>query len=586
MVTLYLIYRLVGWIFVLGVGVVIIGGIVSSIFTNYEAKNNEAKKSLIDKRMKDTGAFINNAKLIKMYAWEEKFLNKINVTRKTEMYIRKIEMVFRTLISVLYFSVPLQITLSIFAYYYATSEELNSTIVFTLLSYIEIIRDPITWLAYTISTMIQGYVSQSRILAFISCKEINTEGVTRNSNQEGEIALTIQGSYKWEEEDTDIKSSQIGEIKMNKETEIRALNNHDHDDIHTQNESTDSVPKFSLSDINLYIEKGEFIAIVGATASGKSSLLSCILGELLPTDPESHIYINGLLAYSGQNPWIQNTTFRDNILFGGEYKHNKFSEIMRICGLDIDLAAFPKGENTLIGEKGITLSGGQKARVALARAIYSEQDIYLLDDVLSAVDAHVAKLIMGDCLLNYLGGYTRVLVTHNLQILPDVDRIIVLKEGKVVGFDTFSRLMKGEEFRLNYEEYIRVVTKEGGLGGKCTDTDTGTHLGVGGDNLGDIMLEGLNDIEAVELKLKKELSEHLSEHPQNSVKVNEYKSEHKMEGEVNEEEDRNIGKVTCSMYQKFGSALRYPMFVLLVLCNYIYIYIYSILYIEWNLEGE
>ena len=582
MITLYLIYRLVGWIFVLGVGVVIIGGIVSSIFTNYEAKNNEAKKSLIDKRMKDTGAFINNAKLIKMYAWEEKFLNKINVTRKTEMYIRKIEMVFRTLISVLYFSVPLQITLSIFGYYYATSEELNSTIVFTLLSYIEIIRDPMTWLAYTISTMIQGYVSQSRILAFISCKEINTEGVTRSSNQEGEIALTIQGSYKWEEEDTDIKSSQISELKMNKETEIRALNNHDHDDINTQNESTDSAPKFSLSDINLNIEKGEFIAIVGATASGKSSLLSCILGELLPTDPESHIYINGLIAYSGQNPWIQNTTFRDNILFGREYKYNKFSEIMRICGLDIDLAAFPKGENTLIGEKGITLSGGQKARVALARAIYSEQDIYLLDDVLSAVDAHVAKLIMGDCLLNYLGGYTRVLVTHNLQILPDVDRIIVLKEGKVVGFDTFSRLMKDEEFRLNYEEYIRVVTKEGGTG-----TDMGSHLGVEGDYLDDIMLEGLNDIEAVELKLKKELSEHLSEHPQNSVKVNEYKSEHKKEeGEVNEEEDRNIGKVTCSMYQKFGSALGYPMFVLLVLCNYIYIYIYSIFHIQWNLEGE
>ena len=538
-----------GWIFVIGLIIVILGNISNSILTNFEGKYNKQKMGIIDERMKDTGAFINNAKLIKMFAWEEKFLNKINISRRKEMDLRKIEMTFRVLTLVQYFSIPLLINLCIFGYYYSTSESLKSGLAFTLICYIELIRYPMHNLAYTISSIVMGYVSQSRILAFINCKGINTQEYITREKDKGEIALRITGSYKWEDETYET-------YEMNRD-----------ENIYSCNSPTKHInPRFELSDINLDIKKGEFIAIVGATASGKSSLLSCILGELQPRDPESQIYINGCIAYSGQNPWIQNATLKENILFGREYNNTKFREIMRICGLDIDVRAFKHGEDTLIGEKGITLSGGQKARVALARAVYSEHEIYLLDDILSAVDAHVAKLIMGDCLLGYLGGYnyTRVLVTHNLQILPHVHRIIVLKEGRVVAFDTFTTLMEGDQFRFNYEE-------GGGMG-----------MGMGMGNIGNIGTNYNYNHDDIELKLKKEIS--LSEQFSDSEHL--HPSQHQKAEELSEQEDRNTGRVTCSMYHNFASALGHPIFALLLLCMYIYIYIYSILHIQCNLESQ
>lgn len=143
--------------------------------------------------------------------------------------------------------------------------------------------------------------------------------------------------------------------------------------------------------ISTYVKQGELLAVIGPVGSGKSSLLMALLHEL-PLE-SGHIEINGTVSYASQEPWAYVASVRDNILFGSEYDPVRYQEVVRVCALERDLEQFPYGDQTLVGEKGVSLSGGQKTRITLARALYKEADIYLLDDPLSAVDTHVSTHI-------------------------------------------------------------------------------------------------------------------------------------------------------------------------------------------------
>ncbi len=147
-------------------------------------------------------------------------------------------------------------------------------------------------------------------------------------------------------------------------------------------------------------------------------------------DDDSFCHVQGRLSYASQETWIFPATIRQNILFGLEMDEKRYWEIVKLCCLGDDLKQWPDGDMTLVGEKGVTLSGGQKARVNLARAIYQQADIYLMDDPLSAVDSGVSKLLFGECVKGWLGGKLRILVTHQLQYLPEADYIIVLNRVK------------------------------------------------------------------------------------------------------------------------------------------------------------
>ena len=186
----------------------------------------------------------------------------------------------------------------------------------------------------------------------------------------------------------------------------------------------------TLKDINFNACSGDMLAITGEVGSGKSSLLTAIIGEL-PLY-EGTISYHGKVAYVSQIPWVFSGTVRDNILFGLPYNEEKFKFVVHICGLTRDLTELANGDLTEIGQRGATLSGGQKVRVALARAVYSDADIYLFDDPLSAVDAKVRKELFESCIPDYLSGRIRLLVTHQLQYLKDVDRIAVMKNGSII----------------------------------------------------------------------------------------------------------------------------------------------------------
>lgn len=212
-----------------------------------------------------------------------------------------------------------------------------------------------------------------------------------------------------------------------------------------------------LKSINLKAPSGSFIAVVGAVGSGKSSLLSAILGEIEKIEGKVNVNRGTKIAFVPQLAWIQNATVKDNIIFGQEFDKRKYEKTIKSCALRQDLAMLSGGDETEIGEKGINLSGGQKQRISLARACYSDADLYLFDDPLSAVDSHVGKHILDEVLSSKSGilkDKTRILVTNSMFALPHVDFIIVLKDGCLTESGTYEELLnRPGDFAELLEQY-------------------------------------------------------------------------------------------------------------------------------------
>ena len=198
----------------------------------------------------------------------------------------------------------------------------------------------------------------------------------------------------------------------------------------------------TLKNINFEVKPGELVAIVGEVGCGKSSLLQAIINCLVLLNPKEcdGIHINGKIGYAAQIPWIQNDTIRNNIIFSKPFEEEKYNRTLSLCQLNEDLETFEGKDLTEIGEKGVNLSGGQKVRISLARTIYNEPDIYLFDDPISALDANVGKKIMKNCIVNYLKGKTRVVVTHALSYLKYMDRIIYMKSGRIEWSGTYQEV--------------------------------------------------------------------------------------------------------------------------------------------------
>ncbi|CAI0545476.1 unnamed protein product, partial [Linum tenue] len=199
--------------------------------------------------------------------------------------------------------------------------------------------------------------------------------------------------------------------------------------------------KPTLSNINLDIPAGSLVAIVGGTGEGKTSLVSAMLGEL-PAVADTSVVIRGTVAYVPQVSWIFNATLRDNILFGSAFEPERYWRTIDVSALHHDLNILPGHDLTEIGERGVNISGGQRQRVSIARAFYSNSDVYIFDDPLSALDAHVGHQVFNKCIKKELQGKTRVLVTNQLHFLPQVDKIIVVGEGTVKEEGTFEKLSK------------------------------------------------------------------------------------------------------------------------------------------------
>lgn len=219
-----------------------------------------------------------------------------------------------------------------------------------------------------------------------------------------------------------------------------------------------------LQDIDLTVKKGELVAVIGRVGDGKSSLLGSILGEMIRTD--GNVTVHGEIAYFSQNSWILSATVKDNITFGHRFDQAFYDKVLDACALRADLAVLPAGDMTEVGEKGVSLSGGQKARICLARTCYARADVYLLDDPLSAVDAHVGRHIFDQVLgpNGILKSKARILCTNAVNFLPKVDQIIMLRRGIILERGTYADAM------TNTSEIHKLIT---GLGKQSTNNSSG-----------------------------------------------------------------------------------------------------------------
>jgi ABC-type multidrug transport system fused ATPase/permease subunit len=233
--------------------------------------------------------------------------------------------------------------------------------------------------------------------------------------------------------------------------------------------------KTVLRDINFSATKGELSCIVGMVGAGKSSFLQSILGDLWKIKGE--VEVHGMTAYVSQSPWIMNATVRENIVFGYRYDSNFYEKTVKACALLDDFAQLPDGDETVVGERGISLSGGQKARVALARAVYARADIYLLDDCLSAVDSHVGRHIIDNVLgpKGLLASKTRILATNSIPVLVESDYICLLKDGEIAEKGTYRQLMA-------MKGLVSDLIKTAGQNDSGQNSLVGTPSGSGSDS--------------------------------------------------------------------------------------------------------
>uniref|UniRef100_A0AAZ3PYL9 ATP-binding cassette, sub-family C (CFTR/MRP), member 3 n=1 Tax=Oncorhynchus tshawytscha TaxID=74940 RepID=A0AAZ3PYL9_ONCTS len=360
-----------------------------------------------DARIKLMNEILNGIKVLKLYAWESSFKEKVLEIRQKELNVLRKTAYLGALSTM--------VALTTFAVYVTVDKNniLDAEKAFVSLSLFNILRFPLNMLPQVISSIVQASVSLKRIQDFLSHDELDPESVNRTNTATDSSVTVVNGKFTWAKRDPP-----------------------------------------ALHNINLMVPQGSLLAVVGHVGCGKSSLVSALLGEM--EKMEGDISIQGSVAYVPQQAWIQNATLRDNILFGKAYNEHKYHCCLDACALTQDLEVLPGGDLTEIGEKGINLSGGQRQRVSLARALYNEADVYLLDDPLSAVDAHVAKHIFDQVIgpEGALQGKTRILVTHGISFLPQVDNIVVMVEGRVSEMGSYQELLKQNgafaEFLRNY----------------------------------------------------------------------------------------------------------------------------------------
>ncbi|KAG8788253.1 hypothetical protein FRC12_014784 [Ceratobasidium sp. 428] len=396
-------YELLGWAAFVGVGVMIISLPLNTFIARMLKNMQRAQMKNRDKRTRLMSELLNNIKSIKLYAWEDSFISQVLKIRNDEelRMLRKIG-VTNAVNTTLWTGVPLLVAFGSFATAaYTGSKALTPDVVATVTSQV-----------------VESTVSVARVRDFLLSEELQSDAreVDETEVAEGDVVLEIRG----------------GEFKWSK-TAVQP----------------------TLEGVDLSARKGELIGVLGPVGCGKTSLLSAILGKMVRA--EGTVKVHGRIAYAPQNPWMMNATIRDNILFShrydeefynivldGVYPDQPFDSVLRYmhkpaCALRPDLAQFPDGDLTEVGERGITLSGGQRARISLARAVYARADLYLLDDPLAAVDAHVARHLFDQVIGpdGLLAGKTRLHVTNGVSYLSQHDLIVMIRRGIILESSTF-----------------------------------------------------------------------------------------------------------------------------------------------------
>ncbi|XP_071648714.1 ATP-binding cassette sub-family C member 4 [Temnothorax longispinosus] len=483
LIVAYILYQEVSYAGLIGIAAVFVVVPIQSYTGKLSSKFRLQTAIKTDERVRLMDEIISGVQVIKMYAWEKPFCAMVELARKLELrvvtkssYIRGIYMTFNlfttrmalycTLVSMLMFG-----------------NDLTADKVFVVSSYFNI-------LAHTMAGMfVRGFaelaecmVAIRRLQGFLMFEEFRGSNVVISKASSGYVNMNSDFKRNFSKPDLpyiddDVVENQLeprgGQLDENSDRRkqnglmivasdllkntanfvgekkessvIYDTNNWAINMINVTAKWEEKQSENTLENLNLEIEKGKLYAVIGMVGNGKSSFLSAILGEISLT--EGQVKVNGGVSYASQEAWVFGATVRQNILFGQAYERQRYQKVVKACALARDFKQFPQGDQTVVGERGSSLSGGQKARINLARALYRQSDIYLLDDPLSAVDAHVSKHLFHECIQRYLAGKTRILATHQLQYIKGVDAIILLEQGRMKYFSHYQDLL---EYRPEY----------------------------------------------------------------------------------------------------------------------------------------
>ncbi|XP_076749193.1 putative multidrug resistance-associated protein lethal(2)03659 [Xylocopa sonorina] len=352
-----------------------------------------------DDRLRLMNQIIAGIEIIKMYVWEIPYSLLVEKARRIEVNVIKKYSIFEQIGITFYIYVPRFGLFITILTYVLSGSYIDAEKVFMITAFYTILRSSMTHgFPISINQLAEGVVSIKRIEKFLMQPEIAPPQKLQNQVATQSVPIYLKNvTARWDE-----------------------------------------YRDYTLRNIDFTVKAGSFVAIIGQIGSGKSSLLQAILREI--PSQNGILETNGKITFANQRPWIFASTIRQNILFGAPMNEIRYNEVIRVCQLRPDLDMFPYKDRTVVGERGMNLSGGQRARINLARALYMDADIYLLDDPLSAVDPHVGSRIVDECICGFLKGKTRILVTHQIQYLKAADEILLMNNGSIQARGTFEEL--------------------------------------------------------------------------------------------------------------------------------------------------
>lgn len=390
-------------------------------------------------------------KPIKLHAWEQAFGTRLGQARAAELAQSRLLVRLRSLLAAVFSSTPTLVTVALLCTHVALGRSLTLRTAMTTLSAVNLLRSPLLFLPLVLQSAQEARSSLGRTQAFLNAAEtrVITPGPLRDggiSFEAADLAWPVRVSPLLRREGV-FGSDAIVE---------RELSYDDDDDASASGQyqtgtSSSGQRPFLLRGISLAAARGELVAVVGAVGAGKTALLSALTGDM--DTVRGMVHVRGSIAYAAQRPFLLSASVRENILFGLPYDEARYVRVIKACALASEVADMPAGDLTIVGERGLSLSGGQRARVALARAAYSDAQVVLLDDPLAAVDGAVARHLMAECIGpgGLLSDRLVIMATNQLELLRAARRIVLLRQGEIVeegSYETLSTAEDGEFAKL------------------------------------------------------------------------------------------------------------------------------------------
>mmetsp|Transcript_842 Transcript_842/g.2339 ORF Transcript_842/g.2339 Transcript_842/m.2339 type:complete len:1469 (-) Transcript_842:87-4493(-) len=467
-----ILYFLIGWPCFVGLVVMVLAGPVQGKIMGKLFVLNRRMVKHTDARVKTTNEALQGIQCVKMYTWEDSFEAKVAAERKTELGFLKNVAYLRGFSRAYMSALPGIVAVVSFVVYAAIGGAVTASTLFAALAAFDQLRFPLLFYPMALAQLAQAKVSADRVANFLGTKEMSggegeylrestavsggakDEGGAEPNEKENNGEIVVEGaSVYWS--DPAVPVAAVAEDRSLDDTDRKSTASLDATDrksiaaTEPDDELAEVYPNAILSDISFRVDSGQLTAVIGRVGCGKSSLCSAVLNEAILG--KGLISVKGTVAYAAQSAWILNATVRDNILFGKPLDKERYDAVIEACQLTHDLSILNDGDLTEIGERGINLSGGQKQRISIARAAYSNADVMILDDPLSALDPAVGQRLFNDCILGLMKGKTRLLVTNQLQCLKRCDKVVSLGNGRVIEQGTYEDLMNdknGEVLRL------------------------------------------------------------------------------------------------------------------------------------------